>query len=245
LSFNKKNILRFFSHPLFLLVIGAIISSMIIPVYTNQWQNYQKELEIKSMLAEEISTSISNMIINSRLIQISGFTDDIDYTRSVIDWEVSKARISSIIGTYFTDPFVKNQLEGLSFLVDEFSVLETSLTINGSDYYNKLCLRYGHIINIYKYILNKNETFAQFNPINMNLTTSNKCPREEDKLFVNQYYNITPGSIDWNIMLHKELTHESDDQIKYRINWILLEKYIQQQKIDVIELLLRSELSGF
>jgi hypothetical protein len=218
---------------------------MIIPVYTNQWQNYQKELEIKSMLAEEISTSISNMIINSRLVQIPSFTDNVDYTQSAIDWEVSKARISSIIGTYFADPFVKNQWEELSFLVSEFSVLETSLTINESNYYDKICLRYGHIINIYKYFLNKNQTFVQSNPINMNLTTSNKCSNEQDQLFINQYYNITPGSIDWNIMLHKELIHELDDQVKYRINWLLLEKYIQQQKIDVIELLLRSELLGF
>lgn len=233
------------SHPLFLLVIGAIISSMIIPVYTNQWQNYQKELEIKSMLAEEISTSISNIIINSRLVQIPGFTDNVDYTQAAIDWEVSKARISSIIGTYFANPFVKNQWEELSFLVSEFSVLETSLTINESNYYNKLCLRYGHIINIYKYFLNKNQTFAQSNPINMNLTTSKKCSFEQDQLFINQYSNITPGSIDWNIILHKELIQELEDQVKYRTNWLLLEKYIQQQKNEVIELLLRSELSGF
>jgi len=57
LFFNKKNTIGLLSHPLFLLVIGAIISSIIIPVYTNQWQNYQKELEIKSKLAEEISRS--------------------------------------------------------------------------------------------------------------------------------------------------------------------------------------------
>ena len=245
MSFNTKNIIRFLSHPLFLLVIGAIISSIIIPIYTNQWQNYQKELEIKSKLAEEISTSISNKIINSRLIQIPALTDNIDYAQSTINWEISKARISSIIGTYFVDPFVKNQWEELSFLISEFSVLETSLTSNETEYYKKICLRYEHILNIYKYFLNKNQTFAQSNPLNMNLTSHNKCSNEQDKLPINEHSNTTPSSIDWNILLHKELTYESDYQVKYRLNWLLLEKYIQQQKNDVIRLLLSSKLTGF
>jgi hypothetical protein len=245
LFFNKKNIIKCLSHPLFLLVVGAIISSIIIPIYTNQWQNYQKELEIKSKLAEEISTSISNKIINSRLVQISGYTENIDYVKSTIDWEISKARISSIIGTYFVDPFVKNQWEELSFLISEFSVLETSLTSNETEYYKKICLRYEHILNIYKYFLNKNQTFAQSNPINMNLTSHNKCSNEEDKLSNNQHANTTLASINWNILLHKELTYESDYQVKYRLNWLLLEKYIQQQKNEVIQLLLSSKLTGF
>jgi hypothetical protein len=233
------------SHPLFLLIIGAVISSIIIPVYSNQWQNYQKELEIKSKLAEDISTSISNKIINSRLVQVSGYSDNIDYTQSAIDWEISKARISSIIGTYFVDPYVKKQWDELSFLITEFSVLETSLTNNDSDYYNKICLRFEHILNIYRYFLNKNQTFAQSNPINMNLSNHNKCSNEQDQLFINQHYNTTHGSIDWNILLHKELTHESNYQVKYRVNWLLLEKHIQQQKNEVIQLLLKSDLSGF
>ena len=243
--FNKKNIIRFLSHPLFLLVIGAIISSIIIPVYTNQWQNYQKELEIKSKLAEEISTSISNKIINSRLVQIPGYTDDIDYAQSTIDWEVSKARISSLIGTYFIHPLIKKQWDELSFLVTEFSVLETSLLNNETKYDRKLCLRFEHIINIHKYFLNVNETFAQSNPLNLNFTNQNPCPNRQDQLYLSEHYNIIPGTIDWNILLHKELAQIPDYQIKYRVNWLLLEKTIQQHKNEFIQLLLKAHLLGF
>ena len=73
----------------------------------------------------------------------------------------------------------------------------------------------------------------------MNLTSHNKCSNEQDKLPINEHSNTTPSSIDWNILLHKELTYESDYQVKYRLNWLLLEKYIQQQKNDVIQLLLQ------
>jgi hypothetical protein len=245
LSFNKKSIIRFLSHPLFLLVIGAIISSIIIPVYTNQWQNYQKELEIKSKLAEEISTSISNKIINSRLVQIAGYTDNIDYAQSTIDWEVSNARISSLIGSYFVDLSFKKQWDGLSFLVTEFSLLETSLSNNETKYDHKLCLRFEHIVNIYKYFLNVNETFAQSNPLNLNFTNQSPCPNRQDQLYLSEHYNTIPGTIDWNILFHKELTHVPDYQVKYRDNWLLLEKTIQQHKNEFIQLLLKAHLLGF
>jgi hypothetical protein len=243
LSFNKKNIIRFLSHPLFLLVIGAIISSIIIPVYTNQWQNYQKELEIKSKLAEEISTSISNKIINSRLVQIAGY--NIDYAQSTIDWEVSKARISSLIGSYFIDPLIKKQWDELAFLVTEFSFLEGSLSNNETKYQHKLCLRFEHIVNIHKYFLNINKTFVQYNPLNLNFTNDSSCPNSQDHLYLSEHYNTIPGTIDWNILLHKELAHIPEYQVKYRVNWLLLEKTIQQHKNEFIQLLLQAHLLGF
>ena len=79
----------------------------------------------------------------------------------------------------------------------------------------------------------------------MNLTSNNKCSNEQDKLIINQHANTTSASINWNILLHKELTYESDYQVKYRLNWLLLEKYIQQQKNEVIQLLLTRNYQGF
>jgi len=42
------------SHPFLLLVAGTIVSSIIIPDFTRQWQNNQKQLELKTNLADEI-----------------------------------------------------------------------------------------------------------------------------------------------------------------------------------------------
>lgn len=38
------------SNPLLLLVVGGIISGLLIPYITNQWQNHQQQLEIKTGL---------------------------------------------------------------------------------------------------------------------------------------------------------------------------------------------------
>jgi hypothetical protein len=36
-------------HPLFLLLIGAGVSSLLIPWFTNKWQDHRKKLEIEEI----------------------------------------------------------------------------------------------------------------------------------------------------------------------------------------------------
>jgi hypothetical protein len=42
------------SNPFLLLVAGAIVSSIIIPDFTRRWQDNQKQIELKTNLADEI-----------------------------------------------------------------------------------------------------------------------------------------------------------------------------------------------
>jgi hypothetical protein len=51
------------SNPLLLLVAGGIISGLLIPYITNQWQNHQKELEIKTDLVGRISESFTALLV--------------------------------------------------------------------------------------------------------------------------------------------------------------------------------------
>ena len=90
-----------------------------------------------------------------------------------------------------------------------------------------------------------NETLVQSNPLNLNFTNQSPCPNRQDQLYLSEHYNTIPGTIDWNILLHKDLAHIPDYQGKYRINWLLLEKTIQQHKNEFIQLLLKSHLLGF
>ena len=55
-----KNIL---SNPLLLLVVGGIISGLLFPYITSQWQNHQKELEIKTDLLRRLSESFAALAI--------------------------------------------------------------------------------------------------------------------------------------------------------------------------------------
>lgn len=50
------------SHPLSLLLIGAAISGLLIPFFTNRWQIHQKGLEIRINLVGRISQTVMGMI---------------------------------------------------------------------------------------------------------------------------------------------------------------------------------------
>ena len=54
------------SHPFLLLVVGAIVSSIIVPNFTRQWQDNQKQLELKTALADDINKAISDSIVTAR-----------------------------------------------------------------------------------------------------------------------------------------------------------------------------------
>lgn len=53
----------FLQHPLTLLLIGAILSSYLIPNWTRQWQNQQTELNTKVELINSIDKSSTQMIM--------------------------------------------------------------------------------------------------------------------------------------------------------------------------------------
>jgi hypothetical protein len=65
---THKQIKETLSHPMLLLIVGAIISSLIIPYFTRQWQDHQKELELISDLSDQINKVVSDALTISDLI---------------------------------------------------------------------------------------------------------------------------------------------------------------------------------
>lgn len=63
----KRNIYSGLQHPLLLLVVGALISSYIIPLYTKAWQDHQKELELKTDLVSEISDATASILTKTQV----------------------------------------------------------------------------------------------------------------------------------------------------------------------------------
>ena len=49
-------------HPLFLLLAGTIIGSIVVPRITDQWQDRQKENDLKQSLLEQVSTSSTTAV---------------------------------------------------------------------------------------------------------------------------------------------------------------------------------------
>lgn len=65
---KKVELKNSISHPSVLLIVGAIISSLVIPYFTRQWQDSQKQLELKTALADDINKAVSGSIVSSGLL---------------------------------------------------------------------------------------------------------------------------------------------------------------------------------
>jgi len=57
------------------LIVGAIITRLIIPNFTRQWQHHQKELEVKIALTDEINKATSDINTATALMTYSAFVN--------------------------------------------------------------------------------------------------------------------------------------------------------------------------
>ena len=102
-KFNKVK--KASSNPLLLLIIGVIVSHLIIPFYTRQWQDHQKDLELKTELADQINKAITNAVqiaqynINSEISKQTDWNEK--WHNTYIDWKISNEVIGSRINTLF------------------------------------------------------------------------------------------------------------------------------------------------
>jgi hypothetical protein len=58
----RARIGSFLKHPLVLVVLGGVFTALLIPQITREWQDRQREQEIKQSLLEEISTSATTAV---------------------------------------------------------------------------------------------------------------------------------------------------------------------------------------
>ena len=97
------------SHPLLLLIVGALISTYLIPFLTRRWQNHQKELELKTSLVREINDYLMGMIMKIEFVEMyrvdappERFNKAFENMQSYyMDWMVKKEVIGSNIRAFF------------------------------------------------------------------------------------------------------------------------------------------------
>src|SRR5205085_3830762 len=107
------------AHPLLLLIVGAAVSSYLVPSLTRSWQDHQKELEVKVSLVDQISKTVAEFII---AVQLAAFRSDIqtqeEFDEAYKDWEVAKPTIIGRLRAYFPN----------SPLLDEWKELALGVT---------------------------------------------------------------------------------------------------------------------
>ncbi len=118
--------LPWLSHPLLLLVVGALLSSYIIPSITRKWQERQKELELKTNLVKEISQAVAGVTMTVEFFGIGAIKEHWDkqeYFKNLRDWETRQSMIQSQLQAYFQDDDISSQwLECSTLLTEVFSL---------------------------------------------------------------------------------------------------------------------------
>lgn len=84
------------SHPLLLLIAGAVLSGFLLPHVSHEWQVHAEELEVKDELVEEINDSLVRFVMEMRFGQ-----DQRALQAAYRDWSVRKEQITTKISVYF------------------------------------------------------------------------------------------------------------------------------------------------
>lgn len=117
-------IIEFVSNPMLILIVGALVTGLLVPYITNQWQNHQKELELKTDLVAEISDVVTRMILAIQFAEVgaTSFTQE-DYDKSYSNFLVSSAIIGSKIRSYFPDTQLGKEWDTNSKIIEDLYAL--------------------------------------------------------------------------------------------------------------------------
>jgi len=102
------------AHPLTLLIVGALLSSLLIPSWTKQWQDRQSELQVKIDLIDQLNNSTTEMVMSVQfaILDAEG-QSQADYDLAYRQWEIDSRLIGSQLQAYYpNEPLAKdwNQL---------------------------------------------------------------------------------------------------------------------------------------
>ena len=130
-----NNIKGFLSSQVGLLILGALLSSLIIPWFFQVWQDYQKELEIKTKLIERITESVTRMFMSTQGFILDNNRNQIktdeefyglfnEVNSEYKEWEINSAIIDSQLKAYFPNSNLSEDWGsslGLGFKKNSFS----------------------------------------------------------------------------------------------------------------------------
>jgi hypothetical protein len=112
-------------HPLFLLLAGAVVSSLIIPTLTRRWQDHEKELELKTGLVSQINESVTSMMMSIEFAEfpLGNTSSQQEYDKAYTDWEVKRAVVGSTVQAYFPNSQLPAEWMALSTVIEDIYTL--------------------------------------------------------------------------------------------------------------------------
>jgi hypothetical protein len=123
-SHQDPTLYQILEHPLLLLIVGAIISSLVIPLLTRRWQNHQKELDLKVGLVSQINEYTTDFLMTVQFAELgSNSQQPEDFDRSYREWEIRCAKVRSYLYAYFPESRFGLDWDHFSELVTQFYAL--------------------------------------------------------------------------------------------------------------------------
>ncbi len=244
---NNEDFRKIMSHPFLLLMVGAIVSSIIIPNFTRQWQDNEKQLELKTALADDINKAVSDSVVSTRLVDRFNEKDFDDSFRS---WQISKEMIGSKIEAYFSDDSIRQNWDNLSSAAEEYSYYIAGYKFpqqNYTTYYYDVCNRLAHILKVYT-------SYSQDNPINIDRNVLNKYHCNQFYIHIlnpqnfagwkkdQKYFPIRDNkSIDWDALFYYNQTNINE----YMRSISILNKDIEDHKNNLLQSIFKSDITAF
>ena len=127
--FKKDSFKEILSNQFLLLIVGGILTGLLIPYITTQWQNHEKELEIKTSLVSKISEYVTRMLMAIQFVEVSqsrGINSSLtneEYDNEYRDWKINSDIIQSQINAYFPNIDLGKDWKKFSNAVEYFYAL--------------------------------------------------------------------------------------------------------------------------
>ena len=88
--------------PVLMVLFAAAVSAVLVPAFTRQWQDRQKEREIKVALVSEIGDSTSDALVTSQYVASQALPNgQAEYNRVSLDWARRSAQVEARLEAYF------------------------------------------------------------------------------------------------------------------------------------------------
>ena len=115
----------FLSHPLVLLFFCALLSGLLSPFSTRNWQDRAKSVEIKTELVSELSEATMEMLKAVQFVHLGSYSmTQKEFDPAYRTWEISKMVIGTKLHAYYPGTNIPDHWEEYAEIVTDFYALE-------------------------------------------------------------------------------------------------------------------------
>lgn len=125
---TSTRIRELLAHPLVLLVVGAWLSGLLIPHFTQSWQDREKALEIRTGLVSAMSEDATQMLTTIQEVRRHprATVDRDAFSRDFTQWTAKSAVTLAKIQAYFPDTTLQRDWGNLSGAIGHFYQLQVA-----------------------------------------------------------------------------------------------------------------------